>query len=284
MKVLWISSYPKSGNTWVNNLLYQAGKELGYPPEGMDVYNVMKSNKLPSVCPIINNKVSEEAPIVLKTHAAFADNMHQNLNLETVGFIHVIRNPLDVLLSYINFSRIDYRLWGDREACAKRFFIDFLGFDNIIPYDDWLNTKLDDIPRENLDHALKIFSAGNGKIPNVDQMSGNWFEHTESYFKVEKNMPSVTLKYEDLLQDSNTFLDLQAIFDINSETILGAVDVINKRNADFSREGEGDRGIFYNKMSSYYYLNYFSSDVIAAFLKEHNEQLKAFGYDNLPSS
>jgi hypothetical protein len=284
MKVVWISSYPKSGNTWVNNILYQAGTELGYPPEEMDVYNVMKSNKMPSACPIINNKVSEEAPVVLKTHAPFAVNMHKNLNLETVGFVHVIRNPLDVLLSYINFSRIDYRLWGNREACAKRFFIDFLGFPNIIPYEDWVNTKLDDIPRENLDHALRMFSAGSGKIPNVDQMSGNWFEHSESYFKAKEHLPGVTLKYEDLLQEPNTFLDLQAIFDISSEIMLRALDVINNRNADFSRGGQGDRGIFYNKMSSYYYLNYFSSDEISTFLKEHHEQLKSFGYDNLPSS
>jgi hypothetical protein len=284
MNVVWISSYPKSGNTWVNNVLYQAGKDLGYPQEEMDVYNVMNTDKLPSVCPIINKELSNEPGIVLKTHAAYADSMHKKLNLNTVAFIHVIRNPLDVLLSYINFSRIDYRLWGNREACAKRFFIDFMGFEHIIPYEEWLVTKLEDIPQFNLDHALEKFSMGNGRIPNVDNMSGTWFEHSESYYNARDQIPNIVLKYEDMLEDANTFIKLKDIFNIDPQTIMNAVNSINERNAGFSKKGEGDRGIFYNKMASFYYVNYFSKEIISNFISVHQVRLARLGYGELPTS
>ncbi|MEP7704334.1 sulfotransferase domain-containing protein [Paraglaciecola sp. 25GB23A] len=283
MNVVWISSYPKSGNTWVNHVL-QTAKDSGYPQGEMDVYNVMSSDKLPSICPIINKEISQEPTIVLKTHAPYADSMHKTLNLNTVAFIHVIRNPLDVLLSYINFSRIDYRLWGNREACATRFFIDFMGFDQIVPYEEWLDTKLEDIPQFNLDHALEKFSAGNGKIPNVDNMSGTWFEHSESYYNVRDKIPNIVLKYEDMLEDSNTFIQLKDIFQIDTQTIINAVNSINERNVGLSKKGEGDTGIFYNKMSSFYYVNYFSKETISNFIADHQARLTRLGYGNLPTS
>jgi len=37
---IWISSYPKSGNTWVHSVLRLAGKRYGFPQVDMDAYNI----------------------------------------------------------------------------------------------------------------------------------------------------------------------------------------------------------------------------------------------------
>src|SRR5687768_1005670 len=108
--VIWIASYPKSGNTWVQTVIRRAGKSHGFPKRDLDVYKHIRAGQAPVAVGGIRPEVSRGHTTVLKTHARHVPGtrIHPELNLQAVGFIYVMRNPLDLLLSYINFTRLQY--------------------------------------------------------------------------------------------------------------------------------------------------------------------------------
>src|ERR1051326_3408006 len=99
MGIIWIASYPKSGNTWVRFLLanYLAGPitasaqtEEAVP--GLDVRVDIRP------------KLARRNPLCMKTHYPWkADHPHAALSDKAVV---VVRFPKDVLLSNLNYQRL----------------------------------------------------------------------------------------------------------------------------------------------------------------------------------
>ena len=56
MDVIWISSYPKSGNTWLHTLLMWAPGERGYGTFDLDVYNLINKKIEAESCLAINRE------------------------------------------------------------------------------------------------------------------------------------------------------------------------------------------------------------------------------------
>jgi len=124
MPILWLASFPKSGNTWARALLanYIAGSEAGVDinklpafalaDSGIWAYERAAGRKLPDAA------LEDIMPLKPKAHAAIA-NTNQNLVFAkthsalrvlhgvptitpgvTAGAVYILRNPLDVVLSY----------------------------------------------------------------------------------------------------------------------------------------------------------------------------------------
>tara|TARA_R110002167_G_scaffold5074_4_gene23810 strand:+ start:962 stop:1840 length:879 start_codon:yes stop_codon:yes gene_type:complete len=285
--VIWLSSYPKSGNTWVNSVLKRSSKDGGMPKNDMDVYNLIAAKIKPEPSSIVTKDVCIKPTSILKTHAQFSNSIHQNLNLNTVGFCHIIRNPLDMLLSYINFTRIQYGRWRDNKQFLESLFINFLGLEEIPPYDQWLDSTIDNIPKKNLDYALNKFNQNGGNIPSFTNMSNSWFNHTESWITASQSLPSVRIRYEDLIGNTDEFYKLKKLFNLEKEDIRKAIETTNSKslkndNAPTNKDVKLENEIFYNKMRSYYYNEYFSRSLIEEFIDNNKDQLTDFGYANLP--
>lgn len=276
--VIWIASYPKSGNTWVQSVIRQAGKSHGFPSRDLDVYLLKSEKRSPEVVDGINPDVGSGATTVLKTHAAYTpgNRVHPELGLRTAGFVYVLRNPLDVLLSYINFTRLQYGKRRDSSDYQRRLFIDLLGFDTPKTYDQWAEMKLEDIPRENLDHALSYYTEQGTEIPGLRMTGGSWLNHCHSWITAAKELPSVVLKYEELLLGANAFTELTKLFTFKEDEILSAVEAVNQRQRDLQY-----KKVFYNKMSSYYFHEFFSPELIKEFLSRYESELLELGYDAL---
>lgn len=276
---IWIASYPKSGNTWMQSVIREAGKRYGFPQRDLDVYKLIAEKRRPSVVGGIRPDVSNVATTVLKTHSRHLPHgeIHPRLGLKSAGFVHVMRNPLDLLLSYINFTRMQYERRKDSKEYQQALFIDLLGYDRAIPYEEWTKTKLEDIPRSNLDHALNRFTEMETTIPGVRVAGESWLNHAFSWLEAGKLMPSVFFKYEDLLQGPEQFLPLSRLFTFTESEIIDAVNAVNTRQGKLRANT-----IFFNKMRSYYYPDFFSAGVIARFLERFEGPLKQLGYTNLP--
>lgn len=277
--VIWIASYPKSGNTWVQAVVRAAGRPFGFPRRDVDVYKLMAEGRPPDVVGGVRPEVSTLNTTVLKTHSRYKPNheIHAELNLKTSGFIHVIRNPLDLLLSYINFTRAQYERRRNLRHYQEALFLDLLGFDKVIPYEEWVSVKLEDIPRSNLDHALSRFTETGTAIPGVRMAGGSWLDHSFSWLDAGKTLPAVFLRYEDLLKGPEHFLPLSKLFTFSESQIVGAATRVNERLHD-----QQYKSIFFNKMSSYYYPGFFSSGMISRFLDRFGGRLKQLGYEDLP--
>jgi hypothetical protein len=97
MGIVWLASYPKSGNTWLRFLLYSV---LHGPPEqSLDI-----ASKIPDIHRPLPTDVMSDERIYAKTHYAFSDS-HPKAS-ETERAVLIIRHPRDVLFSALNYRRL----------------------------------------------------------------------------------------------------------------------------------------------------------------------------------
>ena len=123
-KILWLASYPKSGNTWLRafllNLLhnpstpFDINKMSGFSPVDSDAVwygridprspKDLSDADLARLRPKVHALIAEMAPdtALVKTHNAHVvvDGTPMITQSLTAGAIYVVRNPLDVALSY----------------------------------------------------------------------------------------------------------------------------------------------------------------------------------------
>ena len=191
-KIIWISSYPKSGNTWTRyflsnyffnkqkinsdfNILNKIDK---FPPYKIlqqllsedeikeSAYNISKHWH------DIQLEITKEKDdfIFLKNHNALASVEGRNLTEErfSLAFIYLVRDPRDIAVSYSNFDKT-------------------LSIDKAI----------DRITSENLYcHVTK-------KFPLDVEILGSWKFNYYSWKTGVAEVPRIIIKYEDLI--NNTF-------------------------------------------------------------------------------
>ena len=126
--ILWLASYPKSGNTWTRNFLHNLlnlleqnaqaphdinamneltfweisaaayARQLGKPPKECT------REEIAAVRPKVQKEISESTDgiAMVKTHHALVmDRGVRTINIEvTSGAIYIVRNPLDVAISF----------------------------------------------------------------------------------------------------------------------------------------------------------------------------------------
>jgi hypothetical protein len=160
MRIVWLASYPKSGNTWLRFLLhhYLHGE-------------VTESAAVERAIPDLHTSGPEavkalgEGPVAVKTHFMLTPG-HPLLG-ESAGFVYVVRNPRDVLLSALNYFRMTVE-GGEAlsDADYARRFIRGMG------YERWRERGF-----------------------------GTWPEHVASWLGGAPHLPHVLLRYEDLKAD-----------------------------------------------------------------------------------
>lgn len=189
-KIIWIASYPKSGNTWVrvflHNLLHglQSDAQSAYDINRLSKHTVWDIDiepyrqllgKTPTADD--NRAVAAQRPEVQRLHAAvrsrpffmkthhcvatYEDHPTINFNATLAG-VYVIRNPLDVAISYAHHSVLD------------------------------------------LDHVIKFMGDPHHKTKTNDQyvyeFMGSWSSHVASWMSVWSR-PIYIMRYEDMLAE-----------------------------------------------------------------------------------
>ncbi len=127
-KIYWIASYPKSGNTWTRTFLTNYWRNLDQPVdinelEGGPIASArelfdesvgiessdLTSAEIERLRPRVYREVAENSPenLYLKVHDAYTctpDGIPLLSKEATAGAIYLIRNPLDVLVSFAHHS------------------------------------------------------------------------------------------------------------------------------------------------------------------------------------
>jgi Sulfotransferase domain len=134
-KAIWIASYPKSGNTWVRVFIHNLIRELGGGGEAQDINALHEMTareslagrfaqrlgkqateaaaaEIARVRPLVQADIVQGArgPVYIKTHNAIANvEGFPTINLDvTLAAIYIVRNPLDVAVSYAHHSGLPY--------------------------------------------------------------------------------------------------------------------------------------------------------------------------------
>ena len=117
MKIIWLASYPRSGNTYLRFLLYNY--LYGEIQDSMQVQRVM-----PDLHKVLQKKrhikVEKKINILCKTHFIYWDK-HPYIE-HTAGVIYILRNPRDLLVSHLRF----YNLLAKRETDETKFAKSFI--------------------------------------------------------------------------------------------------------------------------------------------------------------
>ncbi len=275
--IIWVVSYPKSGNTWVRLFLHfilnrMEGLVNTFPSLHeipiasnrllFDEYLGVNSSDLTNeeiskLRPLIYREASRnsEGMALFKVHDAFGYTVDGNPIFPpdvTRAAVYIVRNPLDVAVSY------SYHTGRSLSSCVHS-----------------LN-----------DPGYSIASMGQDFKAQVPQHLGSWSDHVNSWIN-QTSIPAVMVKYEDLLSDSEKeFLRILEQLDIRY-TNRGFE--FAQKNCDFKhlqslelRHGfrekpiqskkffrEGKKGIYHEKLDP---------AQIKEICNKHQELMNRFGY------
>lgn len=177
--IMWLASYPKSGNTWVRTILTaleytedgiynpdNLSKIVRFPnPEFFDEFtkNYHNANEIKKLWIYAQQKIN------LKNEFTYLKTHHLNCkmgvypftnNQNTSGSIYIIRDPRNVVTSF-----------------ANHFAKDIEGAKNVM---------------------FNVLMTGT-EPPDIFELVGSWSQNYESWTKFNKN--HLLIKYEDLISD-----------------------------------------------------------------------------------
>ena len=205
--IVWIASYPKSGNTWVRIFLHNLFREMRGETEPQDInalhrftswefgarryeevvgkpVSAFASDDVARARMEVQRRLaaSRKGPILVKTHLAFGvDRGFPTINLSaTRAAIYLVRNPLDVAISYAHHTG-----WS-------------------------------------IDATIDHMSQPAFQTPNTDQgvteTMGSWSQHVASWLGIAQR-PIYFVRYEDMVSDPlNTFSNMTKYLGIKSTT------------------------------------------------------------------
>ncbi|MEM9499100.1 MAG: sulfotransferase domain-containing protein, partial [Pseudomonadota bacterium] len=271
--IVWLASYPKSGNTWTRiflaNYLFNAPSPLninkvtalGLGDSVRQAYEKVLGQKFPvgregaSVpyrtrlfASIVANKADMN---FMKTH-----NFNENVfgiqlipDKYTKSAVYIMRNPLDMVISY-----------------AKQYSI---------PVDAAANL---------------IGQSGNysqGDDETIEQFFGSWSQHVRSWTR-KHDYPVCVLQYEHMLADPHgqfrKVLDLLGV-PIDEERLDRAVrfssfDEVSKqeKNIGFIEKPKESDQLFFGRGQSGHWRDELGADVVKRIRTDHKAVMKQYGY------
>lgn len=169
-KIIWLASYPKSGNTWVRFMLLNLLMGRQTSTENMDKFIPDIHVLMPHYAYPPRLNIQPGASVLMKSHFMLWPEM-PFINL-TAGFIYIVRNPLDVVASAVNYEFLKKPApadAGDRQRARDQFVQDFIA---------------------------------HGAVPGwIEARWGTWDGNVRSYTLDKPSFPGIVLKYEDIVRE-----------------------------------------------------------------------------------
>jgi hypothetical protein len=273
-RIVWLASYPKSGNTWMRAFLHNlfrnpdrplpleqlGGGNLTTAETALHRYQALDKrapkewtqDDIDAMRPRVHAMIAASVPgnIFCKIHCAiFELRGHRTVNLEaSAGAIYIVRNPLDVVLSYADFQGITVDVAS--QAMGARNF---------------------ELPRD---------------AENISEPLGSWSQNVESW--TGKPNPALhVVRYEDLLAKPLAgfggvakFLGIKAPRARLEKAIRHSSFKVLRRQED--RGGFSERSPaqerFFRSGKAGGWRDVLSDEQVARIVEDHREQMARFGY------
>ena len=279
--IIWLASYPKSGNTWIRSII----SSILFTKDGaVDNFRVLEAiDQYPSRKYFDSLVTDYENPIqiqknwipsqklinldkkikFLKTHHIFCkygENAFTN-NSNTLGVVHIVRDPRNLVSSL----KYHWSLASDQEAMEKLFDIQTAT-------------------------GLKINKNKNYSFP---VMISSWDNHYNAWKKIKKNY--LLIKYEDLVQDTKNQL-IKIIEYLNKFTKLKISDekinnilkttsfenFVKLENKGLFKESnldkKGNYKVFFREGPSKKWQNYLNKEISDKIKKRFFKEMNELGY------
>jgi len=271
--IVWLASYPKSGNTWMRAFLHNLLRDPDRPADINQLTGALSQGEASiGWYRVLNRRAPEDwteaevARMRPRVHKMIADGQkgttfckthnilgrchgQPTVNMQvSAGALYIVRNPLDVVLSFADFQNVD------------------------------------------IDEAITMMATEDFRTPtagsNVSETLGSWSQHVESWTAAEGKGLHI-VRYEDMLDDpARAFSAVMAFLhlDYPRNRLDRAI-----RNASFKelRKQEDERGFaerpqhqerFFRKGTAGQWRGELSDEQIARVCADHRAQMERFGY------
>lgn len=274
--IIWLASYPKSGNTWTRNFLHNllnviSGKgEEGHNINAMGLRSTWEiaakpfekligrpvdqcsREEIAAVRHTVQEQIMENAgglAFVKTHHALVMDRKKPTINFDvTAGAIYIVRNPLDVAISFSHH----------------------------------MNASIDE--------AIEQMALKDSETPvsaqAVYEVYGSWSQHVESWTR-KPHRTILVMRYEDMLDNPNeTFSTLARHLRLpaSKEQVERAIELssFKELSEQEDRLGFGERPKqakkFFRSGTTGQWLHELSDDQVQRIITVHKVQMERFGY------
>ena len=269
--IIWLASYPKSGNTWLRIFLENLFRNTQSPADINDLSVVKFSDNSFSLYETVSgkslrnendsniHKLRNQVQKYMGSHSetVFAKTHNAVMNFENspliwlehlAGVVYVIRNPLDMLISF----------------------------------SDHYNLTIDDT----IEAISSPYHRINSTEKGIFQILGGWSNHYYSWFSVE-NLSPLCLRYEDMIQNPvKSFGKLTKFLGLPKDTPRlkrairnSSFQVVSQQEtrSGFAEQSRAGHKFFrQGKVGSY--RRVLSGDQIAKVIDNHGELMVEIGY------
>tara|TARA_B100000886_G_scaffold189367_1_gene130254 strand:- start:14 stop:859 length:846 start_codon:yes stop_codon:yes gene_type:complete len=277
-KIIWISSYPKSGNTWVRYLLANYFYNQSRIENANIIDNIKKfhiNEKFKKISNLENIKKnpfhiskywipSQENLIKNNKLVFFLKNHNSLVRIEENNFtkkefclatIYIVRDPRDVAVSFAHFSNLSY------------------------------DKTIDKLLSE------ELFASVDSNNPWNIEIIGSYKFHYNSWKNGIISVPSIIIKYEDLIYDTHgqllkiiSFLSKILNFDINHEQLIFSVnnssfDTLKKFEKENKFKEKGVSNQFFRKGKRNDWINELSKSQILRIERALSKEMDILGYN-----
>jgi hypothetical protein len=274
--IVWIASFPKSGNTWTRMFLHnlakiQAGEDQEQDINEMDRFSTWELDKrhyarflgyLPDdqhrkEIAAVRDKVHEllanqvEGVLFIKTHNAMVlDRGYSTINFAvTAGAVYLVRSPLDVAISYWHHS----------------------------------GTSLDSVIQEMGTNGVETKSTEKG----IYEVLGSWSQHVHSWTRLPHRALYV-MRYEDMLADPAKAFGALARHLLLNPTPAELEKAVERSSFEKLQAQEKEKGFrerpdratqnFFREGRVGQWKEVLTQAQIDRIVNDHGEQMQRFGY------
>jgi Sulfotransferase domain len=274
--IVWLASYPRSGNTWTRNFLHNLFRVLeGEHASPQDInalgeytlwdvagqrferllgkpFRAASRGEIAATRGKVQQQIADEAdaPVFVKTHNALVlDRGHPTINMgATSGAIYIVRNPLDVAISF-----------------AAHFGID-------------LDAAIDKMGRRGLETDITEHA--------VYEVYGSWSENVMTWTR-KPHRAIYVMRYEDMLERPvETFRGLcrHLLLDPSDTQLARAIELSSFEQAKAQEAEKGYRErpnkskVFFRAGSAGQWRQQLSPEQISCIVTANREQMARFGY------
>ena len=270
--IVWLASYPKSGNTWVRMLLLNLFSGAKEPASLADVSRMSTGDTVMRWYRDVDDRPpgswttddvaklrlkvqrhlagSRDDSIFVKTHAALMPMCGQPAFDMSVsaGAIYIVRNPLDIVASYARHAGLDH------------------------------------------DATITLMSTPGHMLPRTDDLAefvqGGWSQNVASW--TAQPSPAIHIvRYEDLIDDTEATFAAVCRFltlDVTPESLARAaahsrIDVLRRLEDEGGfQERTKSQARFFGDGRSGGWRDVLSDDQAARLVDRHRAQMARFGY------
>jgi hypothetical protein len=275
--IIWVASYPKSGNTWVRAFLHSLGRlQNGEASEqdinqmsrfttwdldkrryaeflGFEPDNAEHRQEIAATRHAVHRQIADatEGMVLIKTHNCLVmDRGHSTINFDvTAGAIYIVRNPLDVVISYAHHA----------------------------------GTSIDDA----IERMSTTDAETDGSPIAVYEVQGSWSQHVWSWTR-NPNRALRVVRYEDLLTDPKREFAAIAEHLLFKPTAVQLKKAIKATSFASLRAQEQQKGFrerpptanrsFFREGRAGQWKEVLTEVQIDRIVRDHGEQMQRFGY------